>query len=48
METMMDGEDVVFLYQLTDGVAIKSHASHIAKVAGLPPNIVARGTQVRP
>ena len=46
METMMDGEDVVFLYQLADGVARKSHASHIARTAGLPPDIVTRGAQV--
>ena len=47
MDTMMDGEEVVFLHQLVDGITGKSHALHVATTAGLPAEVVQRSLQVR-
>lgn len=48
METCEDGDDLVFFYQVCEGVARASHASHTAAQAGLPEKLIARGRQVRP
>nr|XP_055246033.1 mutS protein homolog 5 isoform X10 [Gorilla gorilla gorilla] len=46
METCEDGNDLVFFYQVCEGVAKASHASHTAAQAGLPDKLVARGKEV--
>ncbi|KAM9075751.1 mutS protein homolog 5 isoform 4-T4 [Megaptera novaeangliae] len=46
METCEDGNDLVFFYQVCEGVANASHASHTAVQAGLPEKLVARGKEV--
>ncbi|XP_059794386.1 mutS protein homolog 5 isoform X4 [Balaenoptera ricei] len=46
METCEDGNDLVFFYQVCEGVANASHASHTAAQAGLPEKLVARGKEV--
>lgn len=48
LETLRDKEsdDLVFLYQLTEGVASCSFAAYIALLAGVPKNIVVRGREV--
>ncbi|XP_052020093.1 mutS protein homolog 5 isoform X2 [Apodemus sylvaticus] len=46
METCEDGNDLVFFYQLCQGVASASHASHTAAQAGLPDPLIARGKEV--
>ncbi|XP_063523029.1 mutS protein homolog 5 isoform X5 [Pongo pygmaeus] len=46
METCEDGNDLVFFYQVCEGVAKASHASHTAAQAGLPDELVARGKEV--
>lgn len=47
METCEDGNDLVFFYQVCEGVANASHASHTAAQAGLPDKLIARGKEVR-
>lgn len=46
METIHDGDELLFLYQLIEGHTSSSYASHIASQAGLPQEIVKRGTEV--
>nr|XP_045013244.1 mutS protein homolog 5 isoform X3 [Jaculus jaculus] len=46
METCEDENDLVFFYQLCEGVANASHASHTAAQAGLPNKLIARGKEV--
>ncbi|XP_004624357.1 mutS protein homolog 5 isoform X2 [Octodon degus] len=46
METCEDGDDLVFFYQVCEGVASASHASHTATQAGLPDRLVARAKEV--
>uniref|UniRef100_A0A2K6K804 MutS homolog 5 n=1 Tax=Rhinopithecus bieti TaxID=61621 RepID=A0A2K6K804_RHIBE len=46
METCEDGNDLVFFYQVCEGVAKASHASYTAAQAGLPDKLVARGKEV--
>ncbi|MEJ1271044.1 mutS homolog 5 [Cricetulus griseus] len=46
METCEDGDDLVFFYQLCQGVASASHASYTAAQAGLPEQLIARGKEV--
>ncbi|XP_066862543.1 mutS protein homolog 5 isoform X3 [Kogia breviceps] len=46
METCEDGNDLVFFYQVCEGVANASHASHTAAQAGLPEKLVTRGKEV--
>ncbi|XP_024594345.1 mutS protein homolog 5 isoform X4 [Neophocaena asiaeorientalis asiaeorientalis] len=46
METCEDGNDLVFFYQVCEGVANASHASHTAAQAGLPEKLIARGKEV--
>ncbi len=48
METLHEGEELVFLYQLIQGSCDTSYAGHVAAIAGLPANIIKRGNQVRP
>ncbi|XP_055983524.1 mutS protein homolog 5 isoform X1 [Sorex fumeus] len=46
METCKDGNDLVFFYQVCEGVASATHASHTAAQAGLPSKLIARGKEV--
>ena len=46
METLLQGEKLVFLYQLIQGTCDTSFACHVASLAGLPEDIVKRGSQV--
>lgn len=43
---MEDGEELVFLYQISPGTCASSHAAHIATLAGIPKEVVERGKQV--
>ncbi|XP_048117765.1 mutS protein homolog 5 isoform X6 [Alosa alosa] len=45
-ETAIDGEDLVFLYQLKEGICQSSYAANIAKLAGVPTELVHRGIEV--
>lgn len=47
LETAVDGDELVFLYQLKEGICQSSHAANIATLAGLPPPLVQRGVQVK-
>uniref|UniRef100_A0A4W5LRG9 MutS protein homolog 5 n=1 Tax=Hucho hucho TaxID=62062 RepID=A0A4W5LRG9_9TELE len=46
LETAVDGDELVFLYQLQDGICRSSYAANIATLAGLPPSLVQRGVEV--
>ena len=46
METMHEGEDLVFLYHLKPGSVTYSYAFHIAMAAGLPKEVIARAKEV--
>ncbi|XP_066299080.1 mutS protein homolog 5-like [Branchiostoma lanceolatum] len=46
METIQDGEQLVFLYQLVEGVAESSYACTIAAQVGLPSELISRGAEV--
>ncbi|KAM6183181.1 mutS protein homolog 5 [Erethizon dorsatum] len=46
METCEDGDDLVFFYQVCEGVGSSSHASHTAAQAGLPDRLIARAKEV--
>ena len=46
LETVRDGEELLFLYHLIEGHVKTSYASHIALQAGLPQELVKRGTEV--
>lgn len=46
MEVLQNDSEMVFLYQLVEGRATYSYASHISSMAGLPDEIVNRGKQV--
>ena len=46
MDTMHDGEEMVFLYQLVPGMSDISYACHIAAGVGLPANMVQRAAEV--
>ena len=46
MEVMEQEQELVFLYQLTDGSADSSYACHIAARAGLPREMVSRAAEV--
>uniref|UniRef100_H2T542 MutS protein homolog 5 n=1 Tax=Takifugu rubripes TaxID=31033 RepID=H2T542_TAKRU len=43
LETAVDGDELVFLYQLKEGICQSSYAANIATLAGLPPSLVQRG-----
>lgn len=46
METMHNGEELVFLFQLIPGFAKSSFANETALQAGLPSEIVKRGVEI--
>ncbi|XP_036394605.1 mutS protein homolog 5 [Megalops cyprinoides] len=46
LETAVDGDELVFLYQLREGVCQSSFAANIATLAGLPRAVVQRGVEV--
>lgn len=46
LETLHNGEELLFLYHLIEGHANSSYAGHVAIQAGLPQEIVKRGTEV--
>ncbi|XP_062522502.1 mutS protein homolog 5-like isoform X2 [Corticium candelabrum] len=46
MEVMHDKDELVFLYQLKDGHTSSSYASHIAAVANIPAELIARAQEV--
>uniref|UniRef100_A0A674EEL8 MutS protein homolog 5 n=1 Tax=Salmo trutta TaxID=8032 RepID=A0A674EEL8_SALTR len=46
LETAVDGDELVFLYQLKDGICRSSYAANIATLAGLPSSLVQRGVEV--
>ncbi|XP_051852195.1 mutS protein homolog 5 [Antechinus flavipes] len=46
METCRDGNDLIFLYQVREGIANASHASYTAAQAGLPAKLITRGLEV--
>ncbi|XP_046851108.1 mutS protein homolog 5-like [Xenia sp. Carnegie-2017] len=46
METMENGDELVFLYQLVDGYTKTSYACHIATLAGLPKHLVKRSYEI--
>ncbi|XP_053143021.1 mutS protein homolog 5 [Hemicordylus capensis] len=46
MDTQQDGDELVFFYQIKEGVSTVSHAANIAALAGMPPKVIARGVQV--
>ncbi|KAM4600374.1 mutS protein homolog 5 [Polymixia lowei] len=46
LETAVDGDELVFLYQLKEGICQSSYAANIASLAGLPPGLVQRGVEV--
>ncbi|CAG5115808.1 unnamed protein product, partial [Candidula unifasciata] len=45
-DTVMNGEELVFLYQMKEGHTSSSYAFNIALQVGLPPAIVKRGKEV--
>ncbi|MGH0152303.1 UNVERIFIED_CONTAM: hypothetical protein FKN15_033362 [Acipenser sinensis] len=45
LETAVDGEELVFFYQLREGVSTSSYAANIATLAGMPAKIVQRGVE---
>lgn len=46
LETAVDGDELVFLYQLKEGICQSSYAANIATLAGLPSCLVRRGVEV--
>ncbi|KAJ6660094.1 hypothetical protein lerEdw1_018020 [Lerista edwardsae] len=46
MDTQQDGDDLVFFYQIKEGVSTVSHAANIAALAGMPPKVISRGIEV--
>ncbi len=42
MEVLEEGDRVVFLYRVVPGGADKSYGLHVARLAGIPPEVVAR------
>ncbi|XP_059194403.1 mutS protein homolog 5 isoform X1 [Centropristis striata] len=46
LETAVDGDELVFLYQLKEGICQSSYAANIATLAGLPNSLVQRGVEV--
>ncbi|XP_026173036.1 mutS protein homolog 5 [Mastacembelus armatus] len=46
LETAVDGDELVFLYQLKEGICQSSYAANIALLAGLPAGLVQRGLEV--
>jgi DNA mismatch repair protein MutS len=46
VEVKQDGDDVVFLYRLVPGGMNHSFGIHVARLAGLPPEVVERAKEV--
>ncbi|KAF6739794.1 MutS-like protein 5 [Oryzias melastigma] len=46
LETAVDGDELVFLYQLKEGICQSSYAANIASLAGLPASLVHRAVEV--
>ena len=46
MESMQNGDELVFLYQLVDGHTNTSYACHIAALAGISNDLVQRGHEI--
>lgn len=46
METHQDGEELIFFYQIKQGMSTVSHAANIAALAGMPAQIIERGVEV--
>lgn len=46
METLREGDELIFLYQLVPGLSDISYACHIAAGVGLPANMVQRAAEV--
>ena len=46
MQSMREGAELVFLYQLTKGSCDSSFACHIASMCGLPASLVERAANV--
>src|SRR5262249_17793232 len=40
------GEEIVFLHRLKDGGADRSYGIHVARLAGLPADVIARAREV--
>ncbi len=38
--------DIIFTHHVAEGTADKSYGIHVAKIAGLPPNVIARASEV--
>ncbi|KAM4019489.1 mutS protein homolog 5 isoform 1-T4 [Anomaloglossus baeobatrachus] len=45
-EWCLDGEELVFFFQLKDGVSEVSQAARVASMAGMPEEIIRRGVEV--
>ena len=41
------GEDVIFLRKIVPGGADKSYGVHVARIAGIPPQVVARAHEIQ-
>ncbi|XP_071404011.1 mutS protein homolog 5-like [Pithys albifrons albifrons] len=46
METHQDGDELIFFYQIKQGMSTVSHAANIAALAGMPAKILERGIEV--
>ncbi|XP_005509440.2 mutS protein homolog 5 [Columba livia] len=46
METHQDGDELIFFYQIKQGMSTVSHAANIAALAGMPAKIIERGVEV--
>lgn len=47
MDSLTEEGELLFLYQLVEGHAKSSYASHVALQAGLPEKIIQRGVEVQ-
>ena len=44
---MEHGEDVIFLRKIQPGGADKSYGVHVARIAGIPPQVVSRAHEIQ-
>lgn len=47
MDCVVDGNDIVFLYKVRDGVCLDSHGLYVARMAGIPADIVDRAMAIK-
>ena len=47
ISVMEHGEDVIFLRKIVPGGADKSYGVHVARIAGIPPQVVARAHEIQ-